>query len=165
MATINGLTTLAAADVATTDQFVIYDASAGTDKKISYGDVVYNVSTWTPTLNFGGATTGITYSARTGTYYRIGGLYFVEFSMTLSSKGSATGNATITGLPASASAGAPGVSCRFYTGMASITGTPFGYIGSTTITLSMAGTTDRTVLTNSNFGNTTRIDMWGIYYV
>ena len=164
MATISGLTTLAAADVATTDQFVIYDASAGTDKKITYGDVVYNIGTWTPVLNFGGATTGITYGTQTGNYYRIGSLYFVEFSITLTSKGSATGNATITGLPAAAAAAAPGVSCRFYTALASVTGTPFGYIGSTTITLAMAGATDRTVMTNSNFANTSRLDMWGMYY-
>ncbi len=164
MAAITDLTTLAAADVATTDLFVVHDISVGTDKKITYGSLVYNIGTWTPVLNFGGATTGITYSTQTGNYYRIGALYYVEFSIILTNKGSATGNATITGLPASAASAASGVVARFHTGMASLTSAPFGYIGGTTITLTMTSATDRVILTNSNFANNTRIDMWGMYY-
>ena len=53
----------------------------------------------TPDLNFGGATTGITYSQRFGRYTRIGRMVFCFFSFTLSSKGTATGVATIQGLP------------------------------------------------------------------
>ena len=164
MATINGLSSLAAADVATTDLFVIYDTSTATDKKITYGDVVYNLGTWTPVLNFGGATTGITYSVQTGNYYRIGTLYYVEFSITLTNKGSATGNATISGLPASTAAAAAGMTAGYHANMASLTSAPFGYIGGTTITVSMTSATGRTILTNSNFANNSRLDMWGVYY-
>lgn len=54
---------------------------------------------WTPVLNFGGATTGITYGVQSGTYARIGPILFFRLYITLTSKGSATGAATITGLP------------------------------------------------------------------
>lgn len=54
---------------------------------------------WTPVLNFGGATTGITYLAQTAHYIRIGNLIFITMEIRLTSKGSATGDATITGLP------------------------------------------------------------------
>lgn len=54
---------------------------------------------WTPVLNFGGATTGITYLAQTAHYLRIGNLIFITMEIRLTSKGSATGDATITGLP------------------------------------------------------------------
>jgi hypothetical protein len=71
------------------------------------GEQVYEEGTFTPALAFGGASTGITYSTQTGTYTRIGRTVYVEISITLSSKGSATGNATITGLPLTAAATLP----------------------------------------------------------
>ncbi len=59
----------------------------------------YEEGDWTPVLSFGGGTTGITYEARDGEYTRIGRQVTITFMVELSSKGSATGDATITGLP------------------------------------------------------------------
>jgi hypothetical protein len=59
----------------------------------------YEEGTWTPVLAFGGATTGITTSAASGRYTKIGRMLFFEMRIVLTSKGSAPGNATITGLP------------------------------------------------------------------
>jgi hypothetical protein len=59
----------------------------------------YEEGTWTPTLNFGGATTGITYTTQAALYVRNGHTVFVSGYILLSSKGSATGAATISGLP------------------------------------------------------------------
>lgn len=59
----------------------------------------YESSTWTPGLEFGGGTTGITYTTQAGTYTRIGKLVHAQCNILLSSKGSDTGAATITGLP------------------------------------------------------------------
>jgi len=67
----------------------------GTNVLANYVDF----SSWTPVLEFGGATTGITYTVQTGSYVRIGNVVFVRVSFQLSSSGSATGNATITGFP------------------------------------------------------------------
>jgi hypothetical protein len=59
----------------------------------------YEVGTWTPTLLFGGGTTGITYSQREGRYTKIGNMVTCFCDISLSNKGSSTGNANISGLP------------------------------------------------------------------
>ncbi len=59
----------------------------------------YEEGTFTPAFAFGGGVVGITYASRTGKYTKIGNLVHIEINMTLSSKGSSTGNWTITGLP------------------------------------------------------------------
>ena len=59
----------------------------------------YEEGTWTPALSFGGGTTGITYSGQTGYYVKIGRLVQVGGTIALSSKGSSTGTAVISGLP------------------------------------------------------------------
>ncbi len=59
----------------------------------------YETGSWTPVLEFGGASVGITYSNQSGTYTRIGNFVFIRCVFNLTNKGSSTGNATITGLP------------------------------------------------------------------
>tara|TARA_R100000234_G_scaffold49222_1_gene29516 strand:+ start:52 stop:1656 length:1605 start_codon:yes stop_codon:yes gene_type:complete len=60
----------------------------------------YEEGVFTPSLEFGGATTGITYaSMRGGSYTKIGRQVTVNFGFTLTSKGSASGDATLAGLP------------------------------------------------------------------
>lgn len=59
----------------------------------------YETGVWTPELRFGGATTGIVYTDRFGRYTRIGNAVFWELDIVLSSKGTATGDASIAGLP------------------------------------------------------------------
>lgn len=54
---------------------------------------------FTPSLEFGGSSTGITYTTQSGNYSRTGNLIVLNIFLNLSSKGSETGNATITGLP------------------------------------------------------------------
>lgn len=49
--------------------------------------------TWTPALQFGGATTGITYSTQSGVYVVVGSVCMATAKITLTSKGSATGQA------------------------------------------------------------------------
>lgn len=63
--------------------------------------------TFVPTLQFGGASTGITYSAngQSGLYTRIGSLIYINIFLQLTSKGQSTGNAIITGLPFPARSG------------------------------------------------------------
>lgn len=54
---------------------------------------------WTPTLNIGGSTTGITYSNVEGRYTVNGRMVYVEIDITLSSRGGLTGTLTLTGFP------------------------------------------------------------------
>lgn len=59
----------------------------------------YEEGTWTPELQFGGASTGITYAQRSGRYTKIGRTVTINFYIELSSKGTAIGNASVQGLP------------------------------------------------------------------
>jgi hypothetical protein len=59
----------------------------------------YEEGVWTPTLAFGGNSVGITYNPRNGTYTKVGNLVTATCVLNLSSKGSSTGLATITGFP------------------------------------------------------------------
>ena len=59
----------------------------------------YEEGTWTPVLQFGGGTTGIAYGTQDGVYTKIGRTVHFSFRIILTSKGSSTGQATITGLP------------------------------------------------------------------
>ena len=61
----------------------------------------FEEGTWTASLEFGGSTTGITYASNgnQGFYTRIGNMVYVSCLVVLSNKGSATGAATIAGLP------------------------------------------------------------------
>jgi hypothetical protein len=59
----------------------------------------YQEGTFTPTITFGGAAAGVTYSNQTGNFTRIGNRIFYNLNITLSSKGSSTGEFRIAGLP------------------------------------------------------------------
>lgn len=54
---------------------------------------------WTITVTFGGAAVGVTYTANTGRYIKIGNFVRVVGGLFVSNKGSSTGNALISGLP------------------------------------------------------------------
>jgi hypothetical protein len=130
----------------------------------------YEEGTWTPALAFGGASTGITYNAQAGTYTRIGRLVHCFARLSLSNKGSASGSATITGLPftsASGDASNGGVMTpSLYAGMALLTGLG-GYVGasSTTINLGNAGATETGSINTTHFTDTTTIYFSVQYYV
>ena len=62
----------------------------------------YEEGTWTPSLTFNGVTTGITYTTQEGYYTKIGNIVNIQWHIILSNKGSATGNAVLSGNPFSA---------------------------------------------------------------
>jgi hypothetical protein len=55
--------------------------------------------TFTPGVSFNNGTSGITYSTQSGTYTKIGNIIHFNINITLTSKGSSTGTARVTGLP------------------------------------------------------------------
>jgi hypothetical protein len=59
----------------------------------------YEEGTWTMGVSFDGASVGVTTSSNTGTYTKIGRQVTVNGFLALTSKGSSTGRAKITGLP------------------------------------------------------------------
>ena len=59
----------------------------------------YEEGTFTPSLTFGGGSTGIVHSIQSGNYVKIGTMVFVRVGVLITNKGSSTGVARITGLP------------------------------------------------------------------
>lgn len=59
----------------------------------------YEEGTFTPALNFGGNSVGLTYSSRSGQYTRIGNVLYYNLYIEVSDIGSSVGDAFISGLP------------------------------------------------------------------
>lgn len=127
-------------------------------------------TTFTPVLQFGGANVGITYSQQYGKYQRVGNCVTFDLSLTLTSKGSSTGIATITGLPVTSAN--DGANYDFFTTILVITAATATYffadMGGGSITMSLffgvATTGGFTQLTNTNFANNTVVRIQGLYF-
>ena len=129
----------------------------------------YEEGTWTPGLKFAASTAGITYSAQSGTYTKIGRQVTVNGFFTLSNKGAAAGQAVITGLPftiANTSGNYSVANFRFSVITYSGTLTGLAFINDTSIGLeqtSEAGSL--TDILNTNFANNSSIILSLTYFV
>ena len=126
------------------------------------GDLGFYEATgrWTPALKLGGGNTGITYSDAQGSWTQHGKNMHAEFQFTLSSKGSSTGGATVTGLPIASASGYGGVcSVVFASNMSSLFGNPIllNNPSATTMTLAMPSAAGNTTLDDTHFSATTEI--------
>lgn len=74
-------------------------AAALTDEVGSGNAVFGTAASWTPAIQFGGSSVGVTYSSRTGGVVKNGRAVNVSCEITLSNKGSSTGIVTISGNP------------------------------------------------------------------
>lgn len=143
--------------------FTASKSASATSNILAY----YEEGPFTPVLNFGGATTGITYSTQTGKYTRIGNKIYIQASLILTSKGSATGNATITGLPFTASATVNLTPFSTWSTAMSFTGyiQPYVAASSSTLTLQANNGGAAANLADTSFTNTSRISISGYYEV
>lgn len=122
----------------------------------------YEEGTWTPTLTFAGASTGITYGATTlGRYTKVGNLVTVSGMLVLTSKGSSTGPAQIGGLPFTAANDSIYASAAvgYAAGFASVSGAVLGLVtpNTTKIGLYQSASGAGSGLTNSHFSNTSAV--------
>lgn len=122
--------------------------------------------TWTPALTFGGAAVGMTYSVQTGTYRIAGGVLHFEINITLTAKGSSTGNAEIslpTGLPGPLGIQANSGSGDFsvYAAMASISSPVARPVSATSLRLTTQGAAAVANMTEANFTNTSSLTISG----
>jgi hypothetical protein len=143
-----------------------FSATPGTGTSELFAD--YEEGTWTPTLAFGGATTGITYSVQTGQYTKVGRQVTLQAYVVLSSKGAATGIATITGLPFNANANNYPATIvdptdNFLLLVAG--GATFIVLAVDTLYFSQQTTTGRNVMTDTNFTNTSNFKFFITYFV
>jgi hypothetical protein len=121
--------------------------------------------TWTPGITFGGGVTGITYGTQTGAYTKIGKLVFVSWDIVLTSKGTDTGGATISGLPFTSSTLVNQAATIGYQQNMATTVTIYGRVESSNTAISL-GTPSSTTMQNvvdTDFGNSTRISGSAVY--
>ena len=129
----------------------------------------YEEGTWTPLLAFGGSSSGITYdSGSRGNYTKIGNVVHVFCRMVLTSKGSQTSTATITGLPFTSLSGVhvAGCSIAAFTDLTFANQLIMSVLDSTT-TVFIQEVTEagvRTDLTNNDFTDSTRLS-WSCTYL
>jgi hypothetical protein len=117
----------------------------------------YEEGTFTPSITFGGASVGMT-GTFSGRYTKVGRAVTVNGIITLTAKGSSTGNAKLTGLPfTSANAAGEYTSVSLRLDRISFLNVPCGYVGQNVSVIELENiTTAGTVtnLTDANFINT-----------
>jgi hypothetical protein len=131
------------------------------------GQQTYVQGTFTPGIQFGGGTTGITYTDQIGVYTRIGRVVVFDLMVTLSAKGSSTGSAQITGLPITAAGNAvPSIHVTAMTAGVGDTHVQSVVASATTnIVLRDISGGSQANLTDVDFTNTSQIRISGTYIV
>jgi hypothetical protein len=81
-----------------------------------------SMTTFTPAMTLGGAAVGMTFSAQLGRYINLGPIRLFYIRLTLSAKGSSTGNAVVTGLPFTAVGGVTWPTVMYFNSSAGLTG-------------------------------------------
>lgn len=114
-------------------------------------------------LAFGGASVGITYSSNSVFYTRIGNIIFYTFNISLSSKGSSTGSATISTFPVNSGYQSFN-SVVTYINMTSVTANPVLQFTAGSATANILSSTT-SALTDANFNNNTIILGNGFYLI
>jgi hypothetical protein len=76
-----------------------YPLTLNSSNQIVAGTNPISTGLFTPQLQFGGASVGITYNLQIGKYTQVGNIVFFNLEIALTSKGSSTGAATVIGLP------------------------------------------------------------------
>ena len=127
---------------------------------------------FTPVLKFGGATTGITYSAQLGrTVTYAGVVHEAWIDIDLTSKGSAAGSATITGLLETNNSGVVACSADISMTKASVSRTAMkAEINNGAAVINLyhahgASTGAATIIDNTDFTNTTTLHIHIMYRV
>jgi hypothetical protein len=129
----------------------------------------YEEGTWTMGVSFGGASVGVTYNGNTGTYTKIGRQVTVNGYLALTSKGSSTGNALLTGLPFTIGNSASNFSVpSFWFNNITFTNQFQGYANYGTTTILLQEITvlgSNSSLTNADFANNSEIMVSLTYFV
>jgi hypothetical protein len=129
----------------------------------------YEENSFTPGMSFGGGTTGITYGTQVGRYTKIGNLVSCQGQVILTSNGSSTGDARITGLPF-ASQNTAGLlqsaSVSKYANLTLVT-QPLGWVepNTTAIVLHQEGVAASVAITEANVADTAVIAFSVAYMV
>lgn len=127
----------------------------------------YEEGSFTPSLKFGGASVGMTYGTQQGHYTKIGRQVFISIKIVLTAKGSSTGDATISGLPFTASSNNATADAVSFLTTTSVGNTMMLTMSGSVseISLQFGSVGGLIPLTHSNINNTTTLTMSFAYFV
>lgn len=137
---------------------------------VGTGSFVFSSNgTFTPALQFGGASVSLTYSSQVGFYTKMGNVIMFTLTIGLTNKGVSTGSATVTGLPV-ATRGSTNFNLFFITeGAVTYLGNYMvAYAGSTSTTINLAQVTTALGIANladTNFANNSGFAITGSYLI
>jgi len=140
--------------IGTSTKGIDFSATPGTGTSELFND--YEEGIWTPVLVFGAGSTGITYTTQQGRYTKVGRTVTIRFEIALSSKGTSTGEASITGLPFAA-ANLNSFSVYLYSNFNATYKAGIAYLNASTINEIAANGT--AAFSDTEFTNTSRF--WG----
>jgi hypothetical protein len=152
----------------------LYDISdnafvgTGTSVSLTGREVpVYETGTWTPSITFGGGSTGITYSSQVGSYTRIGNTVHIQAAITLTSVGTDTGGAAVGGLPFTSSSSYYPTCTMWSSGMSGLTSNILGRVasGGTVIDLYDFAATGSSFIADSNFTSSSILRFSATYQI
>lgn len=140
-----------------------------TNNSVNLGTFNPTVSSFTPGIAFGGGTTGITYNQQTGFYMQMGNIIFFYGTVWINSKGSSTGNATITGFPVTSGAATNTMFSVFQSGTSPGAGAQlFAFMGASVTTASIfsqGNASGAANATNTTFANGNAFYFSGFYTI
>ena len=121
----------------------------------------YEEGTWTPVIRFGGNSVGVSYSVQSGRYTKIGRIVTYYFNISLSARGSSTGNLDFVGFPfvPTNTANPPSI----LTGALSSTNDVQGYLSSGGLLLENRNTGTQSPLTHNNVNSNSTFYVVGVY--
>ena len=130
----------------------------------------YEEGAWTPTIYFGGATVGVTYGTPYGGFYtKVGRLVTIQAIISLTSKGSSTGDAEIRGLPFAMNSGASAYSAiTIRSATVTFADIIMAYVPSNVQYIALQESTNAgavTAITDADFANTSVLMIGGSYIV
>jgi hypothetical protein len=126
----------------------------------------YEEGTWTPTIEFGGASVGVSYSTNVGTYTKVGNLVKASCYVQMSSKGTSAGAARIQGLPFSVGSSANYTPAAVWLSNTSFADYPMFRVNSGETYFEIEEITNagvRSVLTHANYADNSAF-MLGVTY-
>ena len=152
--------------VATSGSGVAFPATQNPSSDVNTLDD-YEEGTWTPTITFGGGSTGQTFNFRNANYTKVGNLVFIRAYIAFSNIGSSTGAASLTGFPFASKSVNSGYTTftQYINQSTSITGGPACYFsgGGTSMAMGANNTGTFSGLTQANFTNATDYIISGCY--
>lgn len=126
---------------------------------------LYDKQSFTPVLEFGGASAGMVYSLQSGTYLKFGNICYVYVAIALTNKGISVGDATVT-LPL-AGVSFDALACNitnttFPAGHTYVAGQISGFDSSL---IAFGSGVAAVALNNTNFTNTSTFVLSGVYFI